>query len=123
MDFNRAEQEYERLKALYDQGDLTAEAFEAASNDALVVRDRFGRIWQIGVNSGKWYCFENGTWTQKEPDETLAPPHRPLRGDAGKPPDSPKTGPDLHPPLTTLRFWTFRRRTGRTHSPREIEEW
>ena len=73
MDFNRAEQEYQRLKALYNRGELTAEAFEAASNENLVVHDRFGCIWQIGVNSGKWYCFENGSWVQKEPNEAVGP--------------------------------------------------
>ncbi len=97
MDFNRAEQEYVRLKALYDQGDLTAEAFEAAGNDTLVVRDRFGRVWQIGVNSGKWYCFENGTWTQKEPDETLLP-------STGSPLETPETlqAPPKPSPIFTL---------------------
>ena len=97
MDFNRAEQEYVRLKALYNQGDLTAEAFEAAGNDALVVRDRFGHVWQIGVNSGKWYCFENGTWTQKEPDETLLP-------STGNPLETPETlqAPPKPAPIFTL---------------------
>jgi len=73
MDFNRAEQEYQRLKALFDQGDLTAEAFETACNHDLEVRDRFGRIWQIGVNSGSWYCFENGSWVEKTPEEAVVP--------------------------------------------------
>ena len=75
MDFNRAQQEYQRLKTLYGQGDLTAEEFEAACNEKLVVRDQFGCVWQIGVNSGKWYCFEKGVWTQKEPEGAAPPAH------------------------------------------------
>ena len=75
MDFNRAQQEYQRLKTLFGQGDLTAEEFEAACNEKLVVRDQFGCVWQIGVNSGKWYCFEKGIWTQKEPGGAATPAH------------------------------------------------
>ncbi|MCJ7507061.1 hypothetical protein MUP05_11460 [Candidatus Bathyarchaeota archaeon] len=39
----------------------------------LKFRDANGRVWAIGLESGKWYCFENERWVEGKPPESLMP--------------------------------------------------
>lgn len=37
----------------------------------LRIKDEAGRFWMIGAQSGKWYCFDGGGWTQAKPPSQL----------------------------------------------------
>lgn len=37
----------------------------------LRVKDEEGRFWMIGAQSGNWYCFDGGGWTQGKPPSQL----------------------------------------------------
>lgn len=37
----------------------------------LRIKDEEGRFWMIGAQSGKWYCFDGGSWTQAKPPSQL----------------------------------------------------
>lgn len=39
----------------------------------LRIRDRQGRFWMIGAQSGKWYFFDGREWVQSAPPEEEAP--------------------------------------------------
>lgn len=71
MNFKDAEQAYQQLKKRYEQGEISPEIFESSVNEQIKVQDRFGRTWQLGVSSGKWYCFENGQWKHAVPQPDL----------------------------------------------------
>ncbi|MFO7733702.1 MAG: hypothetical protein R6X21_08635 [Candidatus Aminicenantes bacterium] len=37
----------------------------------LRIKDEEGRFWMIGAQSGHWYCFDGGGWTQAKPPSLL----------------------------------------------------
>jgi len=39
----------------------------------LKFRDANGRVWAIGLESGKWYYYENEKWVEGKPPESLMP--------------------------------------------------
>ncbi len=69
MDFRQAEQEYHRLKAQYDAGQLSEERMRAALSD-LMVQDDQGRWWVLGYETGTWYVHDGQKWIPGEPPAT-----------------------------------------------------
>jgi len=69
MDFRQAEQEYHRLKAQYDAGQLSEERMRAALSD-LMVQDDQGRWWVLGYETGTWYVHDGEKWIPGEPPAT-----------------------------------------------------
>jgi Tol biopolymer transport system component len=69
MDFRQAEQEYHRLKAQYDAGQLSEERMRAALSD-LMVQDEQGRWWVLGYETGAWYVHDGEKWVTGEPPAT-----------------------------------------------------
>lgn len=83
--FQKAEDEYFKLKGQLGAGRITHEQFEAALKESLVEDDQ-GRYWMLGVDSGKWYVHEGENWVESNP------PPAPVR---------PPAAGNLPPPLTT----------------------
>jgi hypothetical protein len=73
--FQRAEEEFARLRAQYGAGALSAEQFSAAVEAQLVEHD--GATWMLGVSSGKWFRHDGIQWRQTEPPaaSVAAPPN------------------------------------------------
>lgn len=64
--FQKAEDEYFKLKGQLGAGRITQEQFEAKLKDAMVQDDQ-GRYWIIGVDSGKWYVSDGENWVEGNP--------------------------------------------------------
>lgn len=64
--FQKAEQEFFRLRGLFVTGNLGADEFDAALQQ-LQVRDEEGRVWMIGANTGRWYYAPTPQWIEAEP--------------------------------------------------------
>ncbi|RME71630.1 MAG: carboxypeptidase regulatory-like domain-containing protein [Chloroflexi bacterium] len=65
------EQQYQRLCRQRQTGRLDQTAFEAAVA-RLQFQDSQGRLWMIGVQTGQWYCDDNGTWRPGTPPEAAS---------------------------------------------------
>lgn len=70
-DFERAQEEYFRLRGQFATGHLSAAQFDAALRE-LTVRDAAGRYWMLGANSGQWYYFDGDLWVAGQPP--VSPP-------------------------------------------------
>jgi hypothetical protein len=70
MDFTQIMQRYIRLREKFEQGELEADSFERQVN-SMVYKDKDGRYWQIGVQSGLWYYFDGEKWVQDDLDEEI----------------------------------------------------
>jgi hypothetical protein len=66
MNFHDAFEQYQRARLQYERGEITAERFEAIVNE-LQVTDPAGRLWQIGVKTGRWYRMEGPDWVEDMP--------------------------------------------------------
>jgi hypothetical protein len=75
VDFETAKQEYLRLRAAFDAGEITAAQFEEAAY-ALTLEDAGGRLWQIGLSSGAWYRKEGDAWIEDTPPEGMGVVHK-----------------------------------------------
>ena len=64
--FQKAEDEYFRLKGQLTAGRITREQFDAAIKE-LMVQDAQGRWWMLGADSGKWYVHDGTTWVEAQP--------------------------------------------------------
>lgn len=64
--FQRAEDEYFRLKGQLAMNRLTREQFENALRE-LMVTDAEGRYWILGADTGKWYVHEGDNWVERQP--------------------------------------------------------
>jgi hypothetical protein len=86
--FQRAEDEYFRLKGQLTTGHITLEQFEAAIKN-LMVQDAQGRYWALGPDTSKWHVHDGTTWVEAQPTspssssdmsggagERLAPPRK-----------------------------------------------
>jgi hypothetical protein len=73
VDFEEAKQEYLRLKAAFEAGEISAAQFEEAVYDLTLI-DVDGYLWQIGLSSGAWYRKEGDVWIEATP--TSAPAAR-----------------------------------------------
>lgn len=63
--FGRAEAEYARLRQAFDDGTLTADAFEGALSK--LTFEYGGRYWMIGANTGQWYASQGDQWVTATP--------------------------------------------------------
>ncbi len=72
MNFKEAEEVFKKIKEKYESGEISFEEFKARVKE-LMVRDKEGNVWMIGVKSGKWYIKTPEGWKPKEPpkEETL----------------------------------------------------
>ncbi len=66
MNFQQAQQEYQRLKASYEKGAISPEQFERAVLNLRLV-DREGQAWHIGLTSGAWYRKQGTGWVEDTP--------------------------------------------------------
>ncbi len=76
MNFEQAEQQFDKLAAQYNAGKINGEEF-AEAVDGLSITDRAGRKWQIGLQSGKWYRLEGDAWVADNPSNSIEPGTRP----------------------------------------------
>jgi hypothetical protein len=92
MDFARVEAEFGRLKAQFERGALTEEAFKAQLEE-LMIEDEQGRWWILGYETGRWYVHDGEQWVQQEP------PRAAPRPSAARPPypQATKVMPDAQP--------------------------
>ncbi|MBI5305454.1 MAG: PD40 domain-containing protein [Chloroflexi bacterium] len=63
--FQRAEDEYFRLKGQLATGRITQEQFDAAVKE-LLIQDAQKRYWMLGPDSGKWYVHDGTTWVEAQ---------------------------------------------------------
>ncbi len=72
MNFKEAEDAFKKIKAKFKDGEISFEEFKARVKE-LMVRDKEGNIWMIGVKTGKWYVKTPEGWKPKAPpkEETL----------------------------------------------------
>lgn len=64
--FQRAEDEYFKLKGQLGMGRITQEQFEQHLRE-LMVQDTQGNYWMLGADTGKWYAREGDTWVERKP--------------------------------------------------------
>lgn len=50
-----------RARAAYERGDIYSDSAEALANRFLL-QDRAGRIFRVGIRSGRWYVFADDSW-------------------------------------------------------------
>jgi hypothetical protein len=95
MDFAQADEKYDELKQEFEAGTLSAEAFEEALKEMMVLDDQ-ERWWAKSRESGEWHYFdeEEDEWIQAKPAgyQALTAPspsepgiggaQRPMRGGA-----------------------------------------
>ncbi len=61
--FRNVENEYLRLRGQLAAGRITRAQLEATLKE-MMLQDTAGRWWTLGVNSGKWFVQQNGTWVE-----------------------------------------------------------
>jgi hypothetical protein len=66
-DFQRAQDEYFRLRGLLVVGRITTAQFEAQLRE-LMVQDARGRYWILGADSGKWFVHDGNNWVEGQPE-------------------------------------------------------
>jgi hypothetical protein len=71
MDFKQAETKFKQLKAQFDAGALTENAFKAKLEE-LMIRDERGDWWMIGYETEQWYRNDGTDWVQADPPGSLA---------------------------------------------------
>lgn len=72
MDFQQAEQQFQRLDTLYKNGQMNLEQYRTAIIQ-LRVTDSEGNIWQLQEVTGNWYVFRNGLWVEETPPKPVLP--------------------------------------------------
>ncbi|MGB8646708.1 MAG: hypothetical protein WCF84_15820 [Anaerolineae bacterium] len=92
--FQRAEDEYFRLKGLMATGRVTHEQFEAALKD-LMFQDVQGRWWMLGAETGQWHVYDGQQWVLAQP---------PSPG-SGQPPPVPSVPVPPAPPVKRTSIW------------------
>lgn len=71
MDFKQAEKKFKELKAQFESGALTENAFKAKLEE-LMVRDERGDWWMIGYETERWYRNDGTNWVQDDPPGSLS---------------------------------------------------
>lgn len=64
--FLAVEEAFVELKHQLLKKEISPQAFIARMK-ALRIRDEEGRLWMIGMRSGKWYRFDGGEWVMSDP--------------------------------------------------------
>lgn len=73
MDFQEADRGYERLRAEYEDGTLSAEAFDDELR-RMMVQDAQGRWWAKARESGQWSYHDGAAWVAADPPSLSATP-------------------------------------------------
>jgi hypothetical protein len=68
--FREAEATFSLLREKFKQKRISPREF-ADSLKQLRIKDDEGRFWVIGAQSGKWYAFENGEWSEAKPPSQM----------------------------------------------------
>lgn len=68
MTFERAEDEFFKLRGQLATGRITREQFESRLHD-LMVQDEQGRYWKLGVDSAKWFVNDGNEWVEANPQK------------------------------------------------------
>jgi hypothetical protein len=71
MDFKQAETKFKQLKAQFEAGALTENAFKAKLEE-LMIRDERGDWWMIGYETEQWYRNDGTDWVQTDPPGSQA---------------------------------------------------
>ena len=66
MDITQQEQQYQMLRRDLAAGRIDQTAFIAAV-DKLGFQDRWGRYWNIGSETGRWYYYDGQNWQPADP--------------------------------------------------------
>lgn len=64
--FQRANEEYFKLRGQLATARITQAQFDAALKD-LMVQDAQGRWWMLGAESGKWFVHDGAAWVEANP--------------------------------------------------------
>jgi|GEM_PF-1090679 len=75
--FQRAENEYFRLRGQLETGRITRAQFESALKH-LMLQDAQGRHWTLGADSGKWHVYDGRAWIESNPYAAVSPPPPPF---------------------------------------------
>jgi hypothetical protein len=65
-EFKRVEEEFQKLKDQYLRGLISKEEFKKALEN-LMIKDKEGKYWMIGLQTGKWYYYDGEKWVQSAP--------------------------------------------------------
>jgi hypothetical protein len=66
MDFKQAEKRFKQLKAKFEEGTLTENAFKAKLEE-LMIQDERGEWWMLGFETELWYRNDGTDWVQADP--------------------------------------------------------
>ncbi len=80
MDITMSEQQYQTLRRALAAGQIDRTAFIAAV-DKLGFQDRWGRYWNIGSETGRWYYYDGQNWQQSDPRQA---DRLPFTGELGR---------------------------------------
>lgn len=68
--FREVEETFARLSRKFRDKTISKDEY-IDSLKQLRIKDEEGRFWMIGAQSGHWYCFDAGGWTQAKPPSLL----------------------------------------------------
>jgi hypothetical protein len=89
VDFREVDRRYIDLKRQYDNGDLSAEEFDAQL-EQMMVQDDEGRWWAKSRQTGIWHYYDGSTWVRGTPPDYETSTIR------GRPPE--QDPPPVQPP-------------------------
>lgn len=72
MDLSTLQHRYHTLRRDFEAGRIDAAVF-AHAVDRLGFQDGEGRYWQMGIQSGAWYCYDGQQWQPADPWTMLSP--------------------------------------------------
>ncbi len=72
MTFKEAEEKFRKYRKLFEEGAIGYEEFKSRVKE-LMVRDRSGNVWMMGLKSGKWFRKTPEGWVPDVPptEETV----------------------------------------------------
>lgn len=90
MDFRRANEEFKRLKAQFEAGQLAEAEFKAELRKRMV-QDEQGAWWMIGYETERWYRHDGTSWVQADPPIQLPPEATPVESPQPERPERAST--------------------------------
>jgi hypothetical protein len=64
--FREAEIKYKELKEKRDKNEITKDEF-ITELQKLMIKDEDGKLWALGVSSGKWHYYDGNKWIPQDP--------------------------------------------------------
>ncbi len=68
--FREVEETFALLRRKYHDNRISQREY-IDSLKQLRIKDEDGRFWMIGAQSGRWYCYDGGGWTEAKPPSQL----------------------------------------------------